>query len=114
MDFKFIYKILTNSEWLKAKSDGKFNGSSKDQQDGYIHFSDKEQLRGTLTKFYNNQNDLTILKVEALNLKNLIYEMSSDGNMFPHLYSSLHLSNVVNQYKIFLDKNGSHILPLDF
>ena len=47
MDFKFVYKICTKAEWLEAKTKGKFNGSKKDIEDGYIHFSDKEQLKGT-------------------------------------------------------------------
>ena len=54
MDFKFVYKICTKAEWLEAKTKGKFNGSKKDIEDGYIHFSDKEQLKGTLAKFFSN------------------------------------------------------------
>ena len=45
MDFKFVYKICTKVEWLEAKTKGKFNGSKKDIQDGYIHFSNKEQIK---------------------------------------------------------------------
>ncbi len=52
MDFKFVYKICTKSEWLKAKSNKKFLGSKKDLEDGYIHFSDKDQLKDTLRKFF--------------------------------------------------------------
>ena len=49
--------------------------------------------------------------MEALKLKNLIYEQTSDGNMFPHLYSSLDISNVSNEYEIILNEDGSHTLP---
>ena len=114
MDFKFIYKICTIEEWEKAKSEDKFFGSKKDLEDGYIHFSDKEQVKGTLSKFFSNRKNLILLKIETINLKNLIYETASDGNMFPHLYSFLDIVNVIDEYKILLDDNGSHILPLDF
>ena len=111
MNFKFVYKICTKVEWLEAKANGNFKGSKKDMEDGYIHFSDKEQLKGTLSKFYSNEKNLILLKVDALKLDNLIYEQASDGNMFPHLYSDLDLKNVINEYEITLRKDGLHILP---
>ena len=111
MNFKFVYKICTKVEWLEAKANGNFKGSKKDIEDGYIHFSDKEQLKGTLSKFYSNQKNLILLKVDALKLDNLVYEQASDGNMFPHLYSDLDLKNVINEYEITLLKDGLHILP---
>ena len=52
MDFEFIYKICTKAEWLKAKKEGKFSGSKKDIEDGFIHFSNKDQLKGTLSKYF--------------------------------------------------------------
>ena len=114
MDFKFVYKVCTKVEWLEAKTKGKFNGSKKDIEDGYIHFSDKEQLKATLNKFFLNQRDLILLKVDALKLEHLIYEQASDGNMFPHLYSDLDIKNVINEYEITSHENGLHILPSNF
>ena len=111
MDFKFIYKICIKAEWLEAKTNGKFNGSKKDIVDGYIHFSDKGQLKGTLNKFFLNQKNLILLKIDTLKLNHLIYEQASDGNMFPHLYSSLDIFNVSNEYEIMSNEDGSHILP---
>ena len=111
MDFKFIYKICTKNEWIKAKKDGKFLGSDKDLKDGFIHFSDKKQIKDTLNKYYLKQKDLVILEVEALKLTNLIYEQSSDGNMFPHLYSELNISHVYKDYEIIISKGGDYILP---
>ena len=114
MDFKFVYKICTKAEWLEAKTKGKFNGSKKDIEDGYIHFSDKEQLKGTLNKFFSNQKNLILLKIDTLKLDHLIYEQSSDGNMFPHLYSPLDISNISNEYEIISNESGSNSLPLVF
>ena len=111
MDFKFIYKICTKEEWLDAKNKGKFNGSKKDIEDGYIHFSDKGQLKGTLNKFFLNQKDLILLKITTLKLDHLIWEQASDGNMFPHLYSKLDVSNVIDEFDIVLSEDGNHILP---
>ena len=114
MNFKFIYKICTKSELLDAKSKNQFKGSKNDLKDGYIHFSGEEQVKGTLKKFYSNQKDLFLLKVDTSKLEQLIWEQASDGNMFPHLYSPLDLSNVVDEFKVNLGEDGSHILPDNF
>ena len=111
MNLKFIYKIINADELKEAKSLGTYSGSSKDIQDGYIHFSGEEQVEGTLKKYYNNQKDLVLLKVKTLKLDHLIWEQASDGNMFPHLYSPLDLSNVVEEYEISLQDDGNHKLP---
>ena len=111
MDFKYVYKICTKEDWDKAKENGKFEGSKKDKEDGFIHFSDKEQLKETFNKFFFNQSNLTLLKVDALKLKNLIYEQISDGNMFPHLYEPFEVINVVEEYEITLNEKGSHNIP---
>ena len=89
-------------------------GSSKDIADGYIHFSGEDQVKGTLEKYYSKQENLVLLKVETLKLDHLIWEKASDGNMFPHLYSSLDLSNVVDEFEINLTDNGIHELQDNF
>ena len=98
-------------EWQKVRESGTYSGSSKDIEDGFIHFSGEDQVKETLEKYYLKQKNLVLLKVETLNLDHLIWEQASDGNMFPHLYSSLDLTNVVNEYQISIGEDGSHNLP---
>ena len=114
MNLKHIYKILNKEDLKKAKSNGAYSGSSKDIEDGYIHFSSQEQVEGTLKKYYSEEKNLILLKVETLNLDHLVWEQASDGNFFPHLYSSLDLTNVVDEYEIKLNNEGNHVLPDNF
>ena len=114
MNFKFIYKICTKSDLKEAKDKQKFEGSKKDLEDGFIHFSGEEQVEGTLKKYYSNEKNLILLKVETLKLDHLIWEQASDGNMFPHLYSPLDLSNIVEEFEISLKDDGSYVLPDNF
>jgi len=114
MNLKFVYKICPKLEWHECKKKGQLTGSKKDLEDGYIHFSGKDQVEGTLKKFYTNQKDLILLKVDTLKLDNLLWEQASDGNMFPHLYSSLDISNVVDEFEIILSDDSTHNLPTDF
>ena len=114
MNFSFVFKICTKSEWQEIKNRGELVGSKKDLEDGYIHFSAEDQLEGTLKKFYSKEKDLILLKVDTLKLDHLIWEQTSDGNMFPHLYSSLDISNIVDESEIILRNDGSHIFPANF
>jgi uncharacterized protein (DUF952 family) len=114
MNFKFVYKICTKSEWLEAKEKNQFIGSKKDLADGYIHFSGEAQVEGTLKNFYIKQKNLILLKVVTLKLNHLIWEQASDGNMFPHLYSALDISNVIDVFEIILKNDGTYILPTNF
>ena len=114
MNLKYIFKIIDVNEWQKVREIGTYSGSLKDIEDGFIHFSGEDQVKGTLEKYYSKQKNLVLLKVETLKLDHLIWEQASDGNMFPHLYSSLDLSNVVDEFEITLDNNGIHELPDSF
>ena len=114
MNLKYIFKIIDVNEWQKVREIGTYSGSLKDIEDGFIHFSGEDQVKGTLEKYYSKQENLILLKVETLKLDHLIWEQASDGNMFPHLYSSLDLSNVVDEFQITLDNNGIHELPDNF
>ena len=66
--------------------------------------------KDTLDKYFKDVPNLLLLKVKTINLEQLLWEQASDGNMFPHLYSSLNISDVVEELEIVLD-NNNHILP---
>ena len=102
---KFIYKICSKPEWLSFEKNLFFSGSKQDIIDGYIHFSEKNQVKSTLNKHYFKKNKLILLKVDTAKLENLVWEKSTEGELFPHLYSYLNLKDVKKKYKISLKKN---------
>ena len=109
----FIYKICKENDWKNAEKIGKFNGTEKDLNDGYIHFSKKDQIETTLKKYFFDQDNLLLIKIKVLNLKNLKWEKSQSDELYPHLYSVLTLDNVENTFKIILNSDGTHKIPLD-
>ena len=111
MNLKFVYKIINNDELKKAKLSGTYSGSSKAIEDASIHFSGQDQVEGTLQKYFKGQQKLILLKIETLNLDHLVWEQASDGNFFPHLYSSLDLAYIAAEYEIILEDDGNHKLP---
>ena len=110
MNLEFIFKIIDKDEWNRAKKKGIYSGSSTDIKDGYIHFSEKEQIQETLKKHYPKQENLILLKVQTLKLEHLLWEQASNGSMYPHLYSELDVKNVTEEYKISFNENRIHFL----
>ena len=111
MNLKFVFKIIEKNEWKKAKKLGTYSGSTKDIEDGYIHFSEEQQVMETLNKYYKDKENLILLKVHTLNLQHLLWEQASNGDMYPHLYSPLDVKNVKDEFEIILGEDGNHYLP---
>ena len=110
MSMSKVFKICEKFEWESIKDTDFFEGSKIDQNDGFIHFSTSVQLKGTLEKHFTAKSQLYLLEVDADNL-DLVWEVSRDNELFPHLYNPLPLEAVVRVYNIFMDKKGNHIIP---
>ena len=85
-----IYKIFLADEWAEAKDAGRFEGSPIDRRDGFIHFSPRDQLAGTIDAHFQTPRDqLVIAEVDAAGFgSSLRWETSRDGVKFPHLYAA--------------------------
>ncbi len=106
---ELIYKILPRAEWEKVTD--AYTGSADDQRDGFIHFSTREQLPGTLARHYAGQTGLMLLAVETEPLgAALKWEHAPKRNAdFPHLYAPL-LKSAVLWARPIMDDAG--VLPL--
>ena len=111
MNLEFIFKVIDRDDWQKAKESGTYSGSEKDLKDGYIHFSEEDQVEETLNKHYPKKENLVLLRVNAFKLEDLFWEQASNGDMYPHLYSSLDIKNVEDEFELSLDDDGIHKLP---
>lgn len=102
-----IYKILPRAEWTTAQAVGRFDGSAVDHQDGYIHFSTASQAQETARRYFAGQADLVVLEVEGDHLgAALKWEPSRGGDLFPHLYAALPVSQVMAVHDAPLDASG--------
>jgi len=106
-----IYKILSREEWAAAQSEGRFEGSTVDLADSYIHFSTAAQAAETLAKHFSGRGDLMLAAVEAVRLgPALKWEPSRGGALFPHLYDVLSLDAVIWARPIPTDADGAPTL----
>ena len=105
-----VFKICEKVEWESTKTDDFFEGSEMDQSDGFIHFSTSVQLKGTLEKYFTSKSQLYLLEVNTNDL-DIVWEVSRNNELFPHLYQPLPVNAVARVYKIFIDSKGNHVIP---
>ena len=86
-----IPHICSSSVWEEARTSGMYRAASLEVE-GFIHFSRRPQLAGTVARHYADVDGLVVLVVsEALLQDELRIE---DG--FPHLYGPLPVRAVVD------------------
>jgi len=107
----FIYKICSSSEWHRFKKKKIFLGTKQDLLDGYIHLSKKNQVKSTLQKYYFKKDNLVLLEVDTSNLKNLVWEKSSEKIIFPHLYSYLNLKSIKKVLELNMKLKKNTVAP---
>jgi uncharacterized protein (DUF952 family) len=107
-----IFKIVYADEWRAAEAAGVYEGSAKDRADGFLHFSTRDQLVGTLTRYYTDVDVLVLVAVDADSLGDALkYEPSTAGALYPHLYGDLPLNAVRWSRPIARDTAGKFLLP---
>ncbi len=107
-----IYHICTRAEWRAALARGRYEGSSQDRDDGFIHFSTAAQVVASAAKHRAGQDGLVLVAVdtEALGAA-LRWEKSRGGALFPHLYGPLPMSAVRRVEDLPLGPDGAHVFP---
>ena len=107
-----IYHVCRLPEWQAAQAAGRYAGSSQDQADGFIHFSDARQVVASVAKHRAGQAELVILEVDAERLgAALRWEPSRGGALFPHLYGPLPVAAVSRTAGLPLGADGRHVFP---
>ena len=106
-----IYKLLGKADWEAAMAAGRFAGAGVDLEDGYIHFSTALQCAETVRIYYLGRTALMILEVESEGLgAGLKWEPSRGGDLFPHLYRPLEISEVIDARDVALGGGGVPVL----
>jgi len=109
---ELIYKILPRGEWDNALAEGVFHGSGIDLKDGYIHFSDANQVQETARLHFAGKTNLVLVSVDPkLVSAEIKWEASRNGNLFPHLYGPLNLDSVKSVDELQVADSGEHLFP---
>ncbi|GAB3778726.1 DUF952 domain-containing protein [Spirosoma horti] len=90
-----IYHIVSATDWATQESQPSYEAASL-QTEGFIHLSTKEQVAGTLNRYYQHVPDLLLLHVDTDKLtSDLRYERATNQELFPHLYGPLNKEAIV-------------------
>jgi uncharacterized protein (DUF952 family) len=107
-----IYHICRQDEWDAAQRRGRYDGSSQDAADGFIHFSTGSQVAASAAKHRAGQSGLVLIVVDPAPLGDALrWEPSRGGALFPHLYGPLPLDAVVRTHDLPLGADGRHAFP---
>ena len=106
-----IYKILRSDEWAELQAHAETSGAPIDVADGYVHFSTAAQVQETAAKHFAGVAGLKLLAYdEAAFGDALKWEVSRGDALFPHLYGSLKLSDMLWVRDLPLI-GGAHVFP---
>lgn len=101
-----IYHLVAPQEWEQALQKGVHQPPSL-ASEGFIHFSTREQLLGSATRFFAEHQELVVVEIsEAKLAPHLKYEPAGDGRLFPHYYQRLDLELVANTRMLFRNHKG--------
>ena len=102
-----IYHICRAEEWRAAQARGRYDGSSQDRADGFIHMSTAAQLAETARRHYAGRSELVLVEVALAPLgEALKWEASRGGDLFPHLFAPLPASPNLPQRGLSVDADG--------
>ena len=111
---QLIYKIETRETWEQAIKAGIYRGAPIDLNDGFIHFSTASQARQTAAKHFGDRSGLVIAALNADDLgEKLVWEISRNDELFPHLYDVLDMQLIKQTYDLPLGPDGQHVFHSD-
>jgi len=107
-----IFHMCKRQDWQAATDSGHYLGSGDDLADGFMHFSNAEQLAESAARHRAGVPDLLLICVAAASLGDALkWEPSRGGQLFPHLYGPLDVSKVISADALPLGDDGYHIFP---
>ena len=106
-----IFKIIEAAAHQTATLKGQFMGAEIDLKDGYIHFSTAAQVAETASRHFAGRSGLMLWAIETDGLgAALKWEVSRGGQLFPHLYAPLMMSQVIWSKPLPWD-GVAHVFP---
>jgi uncharacterized protein (DUF952 family) len=95
-EFMLIYHIVTPEIWEQFKDENDYRAESL-QTEGFIHCSYRNQLEDVLERYYKNASRVIILHINPhLLTSELIAEVSTNREIYPHVYGVINKSSIVN------------------
>src|SRR6188768_4232595 len=95
-----VYHITTQSRWNLLAPEPYFapEGYAIEK---FIHCCEEHQIDGVLSRYFKGMDDLLILHIDEKKLeRELVYEASTNNELFPHLYAMINKTAIAAVEKI--------------
>ena len=103
-----LYKIFRAPEWDALAAAGETAGAPIDLQDGFVHLSTRDQVEETVRLHFAGAANLVLVAVDEGRLgEALRWEASRGGALFPHLFRSLRMDDVL-WHRPLPKRHGGH------
>jgi uncharacterized protein (DUF952 family) len=112
-----LLHITERTDWEAARLAGEYLVSTRGRtlaEEGFIHCSRPDQLRGVAEAFYAGLDDLVVLVIDPDRLTVPIHlERPAPGidTLFPHVYGPIPVDAVVDVIPVTRDDTGRLVLP---
>ena len=90
-----IYMVIRTADWKAAQLKGCYESLSLSTE-GFIHCSLKNQVPGVLERYFKNQENLLLLKIDPARVEAEIKFEGKTSEKFPHIYGPLNLNAVLD------------------
>lgn len=91
-----ILHVTSPASWEKALLEGEYRGDTL-ATEGFIHCCSPGQLSGVVSRYFQGQTGLVVLRIEPIKLGPPLKWESPPGSdeTFPHVYGPMNLDAVV-------------------
>ena len=102
-----IYHLVEDGAWIE----GAVYAPSSLGAEGFIHLSTREQLLGTVERFFRHTQSLLLVEVSSDRLHAELRYEEADGAHFPHLFGPVNPEAVVAVHVMKRGEDGNYELP---
>jgi len=86
---RFVYHLTALDSWEQQENRDTYTHDSL-AREGFIHCSDRSQVRATWKRVFAESPGLIVLEIEiSLLTSELRYEEGEPGEFFPHIYGTI-------------------------
>ena len=108
-----LFHLADRQQWEAARTAGRYEISTRGrtlQEEGFIHCSQRHQVRTVADAIFAGADDLVLLTIDA---ERVPAPIRYEGPDFPHIYGPLPVDAVVAAVPVHRDEAGRLDLPTD-
>ncbi|MFM2128984.1 MAG: hypothetical protein RL477_530 [Pseudomonadota bacterium] len=107
-----VFHLALACDWLAARACGVYDGSDLCRRDGFIHMSTREQLPGTLARYFQGRDDVVLLAADTGSIADrLRWDDVPGKGVYPHYYGRLRVGQLRELGPVRLGADGVHVIP---